>query len=333
MIKSKTVSRKNILTAAVSLLLAFSLLFSCTSCTLSVSAAELSDGYSRKATGTGNVSDEFIEAMADFSLSLFRGTITKDLKNDLVSPLSALIVLAMIANGADGETRTQMESTLGMDIGTLNECLYAYVSGLYISDSCKVNLADSIWFRDSSERLHVNEEFIQTNADWYNAQIYVAPFDSTTVNDINNWVNHYSDGMIDSILSEIPDDVIMYLINALVFDAEWEEKYEKGDIKDVTFTNYDKTETSVEMLFSEESVYLYSDGIKDFAKNYSGGKYSFVALLPNEVMDIYEYASSLTGEEWLSFWNSKEIATVQVRIPEFTYTSQMKLNDVLTAMS
>jgi serpin B len=307
-------------------------LFSCASCALSVSATELSDGYSRKATETGIVSDEFIEEMADFSLSLFRGTITKDSDNDLVSPLSTLIVLAMIANGADGETRVQMESALGMNIDTLNECLYAYVSGLYISDSCKVNLADSIWFRDSNERLHVNEEFLQTNADWYNAQIYAAPFDSTTVNDINNWVNHYSDGMIDSILNEIPDNSIMYLINALVFDAKWEDKYEKNDVNDGTFTNYDKTETTAKMLFSEESVYLYGDGVKGFAKNYSGGAYSFVALLPDENTDIYDYAASLTGKAWLSLWNSRETATVQVCIPEFTYTAQMKLNDVLAAM-
>lgn len=138
--------------------------------------------------------------------------------------------------------------------------------------------------------------------------------------------------MIDSILSEIPDDVIMYLINALVFDAKWEEKYEEDDIRDVTFTNYDKTETAVDMLFSEESVYLYGDGVKGFAKNYSGGAYSFVALLPDEDTDIYDYTASLTGKAWLSLWNSRETATVKVRIPEFTYTSHMKLNDVLFTM-
>lgn len=152
---------QRIMPTALSLLLAMALLLSCTSCTTSIHAADLSKGYQRKATETGEVSEAFRVAMADFSMSLFKGLLTKDNQNDLVSPLSAVICLAMIANGADGETKTQMETAFGMDVDTLNRSLYAYTSSLYRAGDCKLNLADSIWFRNEENRLHVNESFLQ----------------------------------------------------------------------------------------------------------------------------------------------------------------------------
>ena len=70
------------------------------------------------------------------------------------------------------------------------------------------------------------------------ADTMAAPFDETTRKDINKWVDHYTDGMIDSILEDpIPAEAVMYVVNALVFDAKWEEEYEKKDILTDTFTS------------------------------------------------------------------------------------------------
>ena len=54
----------------------------------------------------------------------------------------------------------------------------------------------------------------------------MAPFDDTTVTDINNWVNEQTRGMIPEILEEIPRGARMYLINAMAFEGEWMEEYE-----------------------------------------------------------------------------------------------------------
>lgn len=320
--------RKKPFAALGSVLLAVTILSNCTSCALRTSAAELSEGYSRKATEQGTADDAFITALSNFSLSLFRESIKKDASNDLISPLSATLCLAMLANGANGNTKTQMENVLGMNTDALNKSLYSYVSKLYTSDSCKVNLANSIWFRNTYQD-QISKNFLQTNADWYNAQIYSTPFDNTTVKDINNWVKHYSDGMIDSILNKISPSTVMYLINALTFDAKWETKYEKDQIRENLFTNYDKSQTTTEMMYSEESIYLSGEGVQGFAKNYAGGQYSFVALLPEENKDIYDYAASLDGEAWRSLWKNKENTAVRVAIPEFRYDRQRSLIDVL----
>lgn len=317
----------------ICVLLSVMMMVTCTSCGWKINAQEISKGYTRRSGLEAKELDEnFVSAMAKFSMTLFKGLVTKDEENDLISPLSAILCLAMVANGADGETKTQMEEAFGMSISDLNENLYAYTSSLYSADDCKVNIADSIWVRDDENALHVNEEFLQANADWYDAQIYSAPFDDSTVNDINKWCEDQTDGMIDHIIDEINDNTLMYLINALSFDAEWATKYEKDDIKDYQFTNYDKSKSDVKMLKSEEYRYIEADGVVGFAKDYAGNKYSIVGLLPDESMDIYEFINSLDGDAWMKLWNSKSYDSVQVKMPEFKYSCNMKLNDTLQAM-
>lgn len=322
--------KKN-LTKFAALLLSAVLLLCTVSCAAPVKANELSGGYTRNGQEEAAMSEDFAAVMADFSLRLFQGTLTEDGDNDLISPLSAMLCLALVANGADGETLRQIEQGIGMDIDTLNESLYAYTALLSDIEDCKMQTANSIWFRDG-ESLTVEEQFLQTNADWYGAQVYQAPFDNSTVKDINNWVKKHTDGMIDSIIKEIDPLTVMYLINALVFDAKWQTEYEKDDIRDRTFYNADGSRTTVDMMYSEESTYFQGDGFTGFAKNYKGGAYSFVGLLPEETSDVYELAASLDGKAWTELWSSRMLVSVDVGIPEFTYDAGTDLKEVLSAM-
>ncbi len=326
---------KKILTLLLAVLMLAAIPAQMTSCALNVKAEDLSADYTRKATEAGKVTDEFKTAMANFSLALTNTTVSLEKEgkaNHLVSPLSALICLSMLANGAKGETLAQMEAVLGMPIDELNKALYAYTSSLYTGKDCKVSVADSIWYRDG-DSFSVREGFLQTCADWYQAQQYAAPFDETTRKDINKWVDHYTDGMIDSILEDpIPAEAVMYVVNALVFDAKWEEEYEKKDVLTDTFTSLSGTESPVTMLRSEESRYLTVEGGFGVAKTYKGSAYCFVGLLPEEGTDIYDFAASLDGADWTAMWQEQTRTTVYARIPEFTYAGDMDLTASLQEM-
>ena len=183
---------KSWLRNAILLLLTVCMLMSTLSlsgCTVPIKAQELSADYTRTATEEGQVTDTFKAAMADFAMTLTNTTVVRDKAeldraNHLLSPLSAMICLSMMANGAKGETLAQMEDVLGMPIGELNKALYAYTSNLYVGEDCKVSVADSIWYREG-DSFTVKEEFLQACADWYAAQQYAAPFDEQTRQDIN----------------------------------------------------------------------------------------------------------------------------------------------------
>lgn len=295
-----------------------------------IASAELSKDYARTATETGAVTDEFKTALSDFSVSLFQKTLTKDNKNDLVSPLSAALCLALINNGAGGNTRAQLESLFGMQTDELNRSLYAYVSSLYSSKDCRVSIANSIWIRENT--LNVKPAFLQTNADWYDAQVYASPFDQTTVTDINNWCYNNTDGKIDKIIDAVPPQAVMYLLNALDFDAKWQNKYERSDIHERTFYNYDGSTEQIDFLYSGESNFLYDDNAVGFTRAYKDNKYSFMALLPNEGVDIYEYIQGLSGESWLALWENSYTRPIYARIPEFAYEADLLLNDALQAL-
>lgn len=324
---------KKYLVPFLCILLAASMLIVSTGCQTAAAADELSAGYTRNITGNASVDEDFTENAADFAFSFFRETLKEEGDNRLVSPLSAMLCLALVANGADGNTLAEMEEVFGMDVDTLNKSLYAYTNGLYRGENCKVTYANSIWFRDA-DYLSVHEEFLQTNANWYAAQVYKSPFDASTVRDVNNWVKEHTDGMIDSILYDPPSEyTIMYLINTLVFDAKWQVKYEKDDIRDRTFTNADGSTVTVDMMYSDEYGYLSGDGFGGFSKNYEGNGYSFVGLLPDdENADIFAFAASLTGEGWLEMWNGRRGAPVTVGIPEFSYDAYIPLNKTLQTM-
>lgn len=321
---------KRIRYSLICILLSLVLLTSLCSCALKVSAEELSASYTRQATDSGEITDEFKTAMAELSFKLFKNIAAdKSEESKLFSPLSAALCLGMLTNGADGETLSQLEDLFGMDIDTLNKCLYAYTSSLYSAGNCKVKLANSIWCRDD---FAVKDGFLQTNADWYGSDVYSAPFDAQTLKDINNWCNYHSDGMIKEILKEFDPDTVMVLINSLLFDAEWEEKYTNHDISSSDFCCYDGTKKEAQFLHSDEKTCITIGSAKGFAKDYKGGKYSLVCLLPDEGTDVYDFIASLDGDGWLAAWNGRLKSNVTVSIPEFEYDAHIKLNDVLGSM-
>lgn len=318
--------------AILSLILICSMAVNLTGCATKVQAADLMEGVQAN-TVTGKAADDaFAQSQMRLAVELFQSSVleSKD-ENVLISPLSIQLALAMTANGAEGNTKAEMEALLGGEISLedLNEYLYSYVNNLSSAEKYKLQIANSIWFRDDEGRLQVEKDFLQKNADYYGAQAYKAAFDDQTLKDINNWVKDHTDGMIDSILDQIDEDAVMYLINALVFDAEWQHVYDKSDVYKGKFTNIGGTEKQVDMMHSEETVYLQDENAIGFMKPYSGSKYNFAVLLPNEGVDIYEYIAGLTGESLMETLSTPQLGMVMATLPKFSYEYELTMNDVL----
>lgn len=276
------------------------------------------------------VSDVDSASITDFAVRLFQACAEEE-KNTLVSPLSVLSALAMTANGAKEDTLSQMESVLGMKTEKLNQYLYSYMKALPQGEKYKLNLANSIWFIDD-ERFTVKEGFLQINKDFYGADVYKAPFDNTTVKDINNWVKDKTDGMIPEILDEISKEEVMYLINALAFEAEWASIYTSNDVRNRIFTTEDGQNQDADFMYGEENVYLEDKDATGFVKYYKDHKYAFVALLPNEGVSVAEYVKGLNGENLNRLLTNTRNATVRTAIPKFETEFDVEMSDVLCDM-
>ena len=307
----------------IALILAFCLLTGCGAKAPELSGDDLMADITPNKIHSGEESAP-TTAVTDFAVRLFKESMEEG-KNTLVSPLSVLYALSMTANGAEGNTLAQIEAALGETVGPLNGWLGSYDAGEGL------HLANGIWYKDDPN-LTVERSFLQTNADYYGAGIYRAPFDETTLKDINCFVEENTAGMVKDILDKIPEDAVMYLVNALAFDSKWETVYRENQVYENVFTTEDGTAQETELMYSQEGKYLEDDLATGFIKYYAGRKYAFAALLPKEGVTVSDYIQSLTGEQLQNLMENARQVTVDAAIPKFETVFDAEMSDILKAM-
>lgn len=316
--------KKLTLVLACGLALSFALT-NLTACSTEVQAADLTKGLTPEKVNGREVDESFALAQTGFALDLFKGTAAVDGYDDLlISPLSVALALSMTANGANAQTLAEMENVLGLPVEELNEYFVAYVKGIPDEKNCKLHIANSLWMKEDFD---VKQDFLQTNRNYYSAPVYTSPFDSQTLQDINNWVKTNTDGMIEKILNEINDDAVMYIANALAFDARWSSVYEKNQVRDGVFTTSDGAEKTVKFLHDTSHYPYFEDGsAAGFMKSYEGGRYAFAAILPNEDVTLGEYIEGLTAEGLYDMISGAEYYKTVTALPKFSYDYDVNLN-------
>ena len=284
----------------------------------------LSEGFKASDIKVRDLTDNDKTHYYNFTGNLF-SKVHENGNNTLVSPLSVFFALAMLTNGADGNTLAELEETLGMTNEELNLFVKSYMSALPETDYCKMKIANSVWFRNS-------ESFRPVNTDYFSADIYKSSFDKTTVSDINNWVKDKTDGMIPSIIDDIDRSTVMFLINALTFDAEWTDQYTEFNITEGDFKAVDGSIQKVQFMHGSEYMFLKDENSKGFMKSYKGNDYAFVALLPNEDVNIDDYIRSLDHEKIDGLLKSKTQSKTITSLPKFKVEFTKELKDILSDM-
>ena len=160
---------------------------------------------------------------------------------------------------------------------------------------------------------------------------------NTTNNDatkkaINDWVKKNTDKMIPEILDRISPDAVMYLVNALAFDAKWERPFKSNEVRERKFTAQNGQEQTGEFLCSVAGQYLHDENAEGFLKAYEGGRYAFAALLPEEGTSIEDYVSQLTGERLHAILTSPVNESTEFVLPKFKTEFSAELSESLEAL-
>ena len=274
--------------------------------------------------GTGDAADAAAPA-ADFTARLLAEVY--DGGDTLISPVSVLAALAMAEAGARGDTLAQMEDTLGTDAGTLRAALAAYMNSV---EGTEAKIANAVWFNDDG-RFEPDQDFLAECASFAGADVFARTFDGAALREINSWVSEHTDGMIEDILDEIPQDAVMYLVNALAFEADWAEQYREHQLVDGVFHAPDG-DKDVQMMYGEEQTYLSGEGFTGFMKPYEGGRYAFAALLPDEDTGLDGLVASLTGETLSTALAGAESTAVETAMPAFSSEYDAELSETLKSM-
>lgn len=290
---------------------------------------DLTEGISKNESASKAPDDEFKAAASSFAAELFKENYSKG-KTTLVSPLSVLTALALVQNGAQGNTLAQLEQALGgLDRDTLNAYMRAYCD--FLTESEELKIANSVWTDSSAE---AKRAFLQKAVDSYSAQLFSAPLsDPKTVESINSWVKKNTDGMIPKIIEKADRYAVMMLVNAIAFDAKWETPYKRSDIEKLEFTSYSGSKKKTDFMCSTENVYLKDGGTVGFMKPYKNGRFAFAALLPDENTGIDDYVASLSGDKLMKIFSSaKRGNEVNVKMPKFRAEYSAQLIDTLKKM-
>lgn len=278
--------------------------------------------------------EDMNEAYVNFSIELFKRSLAEG-ENSLISPASAEFALVMALNGADGDTLTEMLTVLcpGASTEEINTFVQDLNDMLTYSEGREFHIANSVWTNEAILGDCLNPTFSDTLTNDMRAEAHMLPFDEDAVEEINDWVNENTDGMIPSLLDQIPADVAMYLINAMTFEGKWEEEYKEHQVQEGTFTNAGGNEETVDMLCETGEFYLENDDAIGFIKYYEGRDYAFMAMLPKEEGAVEDFVGDMTAEDYTDFYNSLTTEyDVITKLPAFTYSYSTTFNDALKDM-
>ena len=279
-----------------------------------------------------------IGALSNASMNVFYNTLKAEDENAnvLISPASLSFAFGIAENGAEGNTLKQMEETVngGIPVEDINPILNYTSYKLNNAEDVKWGVANSLWFNDNGS-CKMEDEFLKKAVSYYDAEVYEKVFDEAVIDEINNWIYKKTDHMIDKVIDEYSKDAMLFIVNAMAFEGEWQEQYEKNDVfENMKFNNSDGTQSDVTLLHSTEGRYFELGEGTGFIKPYKGGQYAFVGILPDEGVTPEEYMEGLVNgnEDFSEAVRNAVYGDVEVYLPEFDADYDKLMNDIYKDM-
>lgn len=275
-------------------------------------------------SGTGleplEINETFELKYLDFAVEMFQLTRKSAGKTMAVSPLSVMFALGMAENGASGETLAQMEEKFGFSRDVMNRYLATLLSEVNGNEGLRI--ADSVWLRDSFAD-SVKKEYLQMCANAYRAGVFKAPFDQSTVDDINLWIKNNTDGMIEKMLNDggIPGNLV--LVNAVLFDQKWADPFDKEKTeKGAAFYDASGTKTGTVDLMTEtySGSYYQDEWCTQVRKSYKDGYFSFSVYQPREGVTVEELLAQMSSQYLygMNGYGKRHEAKITLQLPKFT---------------
>ena len=278
-------------------------------------------------------STEIVEADKAFSFELFREVYNLSQEDNLmISPLSASYALGMTYNGAAGTTLEAFRDVLHFGSLTDQEVNESYkdLMGQLVTLDDKVQFsgANSIWYRMG---FSVLSEFIETNQEYFDAAVEEINFsDPQTLNIINQWIEDKTNGKIQDMLDYIPADAVMYLINAIYFNAQWKYEFDKEATYTGNFNLADGSTSPADfMVVNGGFNYTANDDITAVELPYGDSAFSMIVMLPAGDKTVAGLAADLDEEHWDTWFGNSGMINVQVELPKFKCDFKSLFNDPL----
>ena len=287
-----------------------------------------------------------IDSISDVSFKLFNSYYSNaDSKNIVLSPLSAEMLTAMVYESTNGDTKTQIADTLGID-----DAYCVKLRSAMSSQDDILKMSNHIRLVEAYESA-MKSDYRELLTESYKASI--GKLDSNSVDEINGIVSKETDGLIGDILKQGDlDGVDVFEMNCCAFNGEWvtpfngareavfrdNDNYYLVDMLEDTYTNM-RTSSDVKYIESNE---LGCYGItKDYVdSNGNEARYKFVGLLPDEGKRLSDVIAKLSGDAVEKMINSDvDYWTIEaddhkldVMIPKFKIDNKFSVDELYKSM-
>ncbi len=257
--------------------------------------------------------------------------------NLVTSPLSAAVLLAMVAAGAEGETAEQLAAVLHLD-DHLDARFATLLAQLTATDDVTLTSANGLW---ANEGVDLEPGYTALVEEVFDAEVQQVPLgDPQTAAAIDDWVEQHTEGMIDELADGLglPDGgAVLLLANAIAFLGEWSVAFDPEFTTERGFTLSDGTIVELPLMYrasDPEAPVLTAtrEGYQVLRLTYgTEGRFGMEIFLPDPDNDLPTLLTTLDAEEWAAAVAALEERAVDVTLPRFTLEGEQDLGGALRA--
>ena len=279
-----------------------------------------------------------VNGYADFA-NLLSAAILSGTRNQNLSPISVYLAMAMVAEGANGDTQAELLRLLGCrSIEELRGVCGAMLETLSIDlEHSTLDMHNSLWMASEIGGMPVafHTNYLDTLAEIYRSEANVVEFGTQSASrQIANWINEHTRGKINVDPSALNFDpsTLAVLINTIYLKDGWGETFDPGSTAPDTFHGYDGDMTVDYMhRFDRNSFVRFGDGWMAYRVYLSSvGYVTFV--LPDEGVALEKLLGSPDAIDKLLHQGYDVKYDVSLMIPKFRFQDKMELTEVLTAL-
>ncbi|XP_063239460.1 antichymotrypsin-2-like [Bacillus rossius redtenbacheri] len=264
---------------------------------------------------------------------------TSPSSNAVFSPVSAYSVLAGLTEGADGNTRAQLLSALGLpDDDSVIRGGYRGIATAYeASKNGKVilNMADAFFL---SKYFEPKASFMTTMRSDFKCDVKKLDFTSgdSAVSEINNWVSTETDGRISQLYEpgELRESTLLVLANAVYFKGAWKYSFETGATSQRTFHLNSNDSIAVDTMSVESQFLVYSDDSVQanvLELPYTGEEMKMMIILPYQIDGLEQTIQNLKNIPKQGRYDYASDYIIYV--PKFEITSSsMDIGEILKSL-
>lgn len=273
----------------------------------------------------------------DFTFNIIKQLNNEPGDNFFLSPISVKMAFAMLANGADGNSRKQILDAFGYgskSIDELNNYCQKLVSDWstlnseYANKSAQtseyekgvfqqtIETANAIW---TDKRYPLFSEYIELCNNYFDAEAATLNFANkdSSLSIMNGWCNQKTHGMIPSMLKDLDPLIITVMANALYFKADWVNPFEEYATQKADFTNADGALTQVDMMFQQEYFNYVRTTIFKMAELPYTGTTCMDIILPDSGMSVSQCISKLNQARFEAALENMSQKELRVHLPKF----------------